>query len=166
MGTSSVFTMLCRELSRRAIPALRGAGFQLPPQDFGRKEMRYDFKRQAPDGWHVLSILFDRYRHPHFSVQIYIEPKSGMEHLIATGGTLLVGYVRARYRPWPLNLATFRADRPYWQRALGLKGSREAEAVTAFLELMPEIETWWKSQVSSKHVLTEDVAYQGTQCAA
>ena len=161
-----MFSGLCRELSRQATPALLAAGFSAPPHEFGRDETNYDFKRDAPDGRHVLSIMFDKYRNPHFSVQLHVEPKLGIKHMIESGGVLLVGYLSASYRPWPLDLALFSAEPSLWQRIIGRNTAQGASAVGAFLRLMPEVEAWWKTQRSSRHILTGRTVYPGMQRAA
>ena len=161
MASAGTFTRLCRELTARVKPALTAVGFRPPSPDFGRNEVRYDFKREANGEWQVLSVLFDKYRRPAFSVQIFVEPGSGLDSLVATGGVLTIGYVRSAYRPWPLAPASFRADRPSWQRLLGIRGSRETEAVDRFLALLPEIDRWWAAKASSRHILSSTLVYPG-----
>src|SRR4029077_14614276 len=108
---SGSFKMLCEQLAQKLGPALAAAGYSGPTR-FHRREIRYDFKRQSIDGTHVVSILFDKYRNPDFSVQLYLSPPEGLDGLIARGGQLMVGDVVPTRRMWPLALPLFRADRP------------------------------------------------------
>ena len=157
---SGSFKKLSDQLSQKLVPALASAGYSGPVQ-FYRRETRYDFKRQSNNGRQVFSVLFDKYRNPDFSVQLYLEPPEGIDFLATRGGQLIVGNVAPSYRMWPLSYSTFRAERPKWQRLFGKTASAE-EAVERCIELMPEIEDWWRSQRSSRHILTGRIVYRGS----
>ena len=161
---SGSFKMLCEQLSQKLVPALAASGYSGPTR-FHRREIRYDFKRQSIDGTHVVSILFDKYRNPDFSVQLYLEPPEGLGALIARGGQLIVGDVVPTRRVWPLGLPLFRAERPKWQRLFGKTASAE-EAVGRCIALMPEIEGWWVHQRPSRHILSGRVVYRGPAVSA
>jgi hypothetical protein len=161
---SGSFKMLCAQLSQKLVPALAAAGYSGPAQ-FHRREIRYDFKRPSIDGTNVVSILFDKYRSPDFSVQLYLEPPDGLSALVARGGQLMVGDVSATRRMWPFGLRLFRAERSKWQRLFGKTASAE-EAVERCIALMPEIEQWWANQRSSRHILTGRIVYRGSAASA
>jgi hypothetical protein len=109
-----------------------------------------------------VSILFDKYRRPNFSVQVYFEPAQGIDSLVSFGGTLLIGTVAPTYRPWPFAWSNFRAERPMWLRLFFGKATIEAQIVRRFIDLLPEIESWWSIQNSTRHILVGRVIYQGT----
>ena len=110
---SSSFKLLCEQLSQKLAPALAAAGYSGPTR-FHRREIRYDFKRKSIDGTHVVSILFDKYRNPDFSVQLSVFGAGGRvgRATIARGGQLVVGDVVPSRHLWPLGLPLFRAERP------------------------------------------------------
>jgi len=161
---SDSFKQLCDQLSQKLVPVLASAGYSGPAQ-FHRRETRYDFKRQSNNGTHVFSVLFDKYRTPAFSVQLYLEPLEGIDALVKNGGQLAVGSVTASNRIWPFSLSIFRAERPKWHRLFGKTASAE-EAVGRCIALVPEIESWWSNQRSSTHVLTGCVVYRGLPVGA
>jgi len=161
---SASFKNLCDQLSRKLVPALASAGYSGPRQ-FHRRETRYDFKRQSNNGRHVFSVLFDKYRNAYFSVQLYLEPPEGIDFLVTSGGQLIVGDVAPSYRMWPLSVSTFLAERPKWQCLFGKTASAE-EAVERCIELMPEIEGWWRGQRSSRHILTGRIVFRGSAVGA
>jgi hypothetical protein len=161
---SGSFKMLCEQLSQKLVPALAAAGY-CGPARFHRREIRYDFKRQSTDGTHVVSILFDKYRNPDFSVQLYLEPPEGLSSLIERGGQLMVGDVVPTHRMWFLGLPLFRAERTKWQRLFGKTASAE-EAVERCIALIPEIEGWWVNQRPSRHILTGRIVYRGSAVSA
>jgi len=152
------FKNLCAQLSQSLVPALASAGY-CGPVHFHHREIRYDFKRRAGNGNQVISVLFDKYRNPAFSVQLYLEPPEGIHSLVTHGGALVVGDVAPNYRTWPFSLPTFRAERPKWQRLFGKSASPEW-AVDRCIALMPEIEAWWSKQQSSRHILTGRIVYR------
>ena len=159
---AAAFNKLCVELSEQLVPALLRAGYD-GPSKFHRDEIRYDFKRGTRDGRQVVSVLFDKYRRPGFSVQVYLEPPRGMDALISEGGTLLVGTVAPSPRPWPFPWPHFRAERSRWLRLLHRgNDALEARAVRRLIELLPEIEAWWSNRAASRHILVGRLVYPGT----
>lgn len=158
---TSVFRELCVELNRSLTPALSSAGFAPPSEPFSRKSVRYDFRRPSPVGTHTFSVLFNKYRGPQFGVQLFIEPPEGLTRLQSRGGALLIGGLSATTVHWPFGVRPFVAA-PSRIRLFGLR--REASplaAVQSALALLPEVEQWWNSQRSSKHILTSRAVFRG-----
>lgn len=156
----STFSKLCAQLSGHLVPVLSSARYS-GPSEFHRGEIRYEFKRKATDGMQVFSVLFDKYRRPAFSVQLYVEPPAGLPNVVSRGGTLIVGQLAPFYRPWPFGWPSFRAERPGWQRLFYGRDSVESQAVDRCIDLMPEVEAWWSKQVSSRHIRAGRLVCQG-----
>src|SRR5574338_575820 len=152
---------MCDELSRRAAPRLRDAGFAPPQEPFSRDTLKYAFTRGCPDGVQVLEILFNKYRTPEFSVQIYLAPASGVTALAERGGALRVGCVSSAFRRWPLPVRSFRAEPTRLQRMLGHREDGVTQAVQRFLSLLPEIEEWWTHQQPTRHIVVGPLSYPG-----
>jgi len=162
---ASTFSKLCAQLSQHLVPALLSAGFTGPSR-FHRGEIRYEFRRKVTDGTHVFSVLFDKYRRPVFSVQLFVEPLAGIDGLVSRGGTLIVGNLAPFYRSWPFRWPVFRAERPKWQRLFLGRESTESRAVQRCIDFLPEVETWWGKQVSSRHIIAGRVVYRGVSDGA
>ena len=155
------FSRMCAELSCSLTPALQAAGFTAPGDKFERSTVKYEFRRHSSSGTQVLSILFNKYRSPEFSAQLYAEPESGLESLEARGGTLIIGSVSSSRVGWPFSVKPFRAECNGFLRLFGLPRDRVKESVQAFLLLLPEIEEWWEGQQSTKHIVTSRLTYPG-----
>jgi hypothetical protein len=143
---------MCDELSHSLIPRLQAAGFTPPQEPFSRHTLKYQFTRPVPTGVQVLEILFNKYRKPQFSVQIYIAPLSGLSMLVERGGTLVIGNLSSSPRKWPFSVRPFRAETTRVQRLLGQRGDCIERAVESFLSLVPEVEDWWTHQRSTRHI--------------
>jgi hypothetical protein len=161
MSRQSIFSRLCAELSRSLVPQLETAGFTLPHEPFSRHTLKYEFTRRAPTGVQVIEILFNKYRKPVFSVQIYIAPPSGMPMLVEHGGSLVIGYVSSSPRGWPFPVRPFRAEPTRLQRLLGQRGDCVEQSVQLFLSLIPEVEDWWTHQRSTRHITVGTINYPG-----
>ena len=158
---TSVFRELCVELARSLTPALVSAGFAPPADPFSPEHVRYDFRRPSSSGTHTFSVLFNKYRHPQFGVQLFIEPAAGLTALQTRGGTLLLGGLSATPVHWPLGVRPFVAAPSSLQVLAFRRKASPAVAVQSLLALLPEVEQWWLSQRSSKHILTSRAEFKG-----
>jgi hypothetical protein len=154
---------MCDELSQSLAPQLRALGFTPPEEPFSHRTIKYDFTRRALTGVHVLEILFNKYRKPGFSVQIYVAPPSGVSMLTERRGTLVIGNVSSSPRKWPFSVQPFGAEPTCTQRMLGQPTDRTTEAVQLFLSLIPEIEEWWTHQRPTRHITVSKLNYPGTK---
>lgn len=153
---------LREELSRRFIPAVNNRGYTGPAVLAGNALFN-EFRRPCPTGSQILTLQFDKYQRPRFILNLQVDPPNGIGALMAGSGTL----VRARVSPnrgihtshW------FRADRPWWQRFLGIRSSRETEAVTAAVGVLEEIEQWWRHPVDSQNIRTIPITYRNKSVA-
>jgi hypothetical protein len=130
---------MCDELSRQVVLRLKADGFAPPHEPFSRDTLKYAFTRRCPDGLQVLEILFNKYRKPEFSVQIYVAPASGVSALMERGGALRVGNVTSAPVRWPLGVRPFRAEPTRLQRMFGQSDDGVIQAVQQFLSVLPEI---------------------------
>jgi len=159
--TVSRFRQLCDELNNTLTPALRSAGYTGPHEEFSRHVVRYEFKRAGPSGQETIAILFNRDRTPQFSVQLYIEPPSGLDKLEAGGGELIVGALSPPRSTWPFAVRAFGGQPALVSRLLGRSRPSASQAVRLALALIPEIEAWWREQRSTKYIVSGKVRYPG-----
>lgn len=162
MASRSVFSRMCEELSQSLSPKLQAFGFTPPAEPFSRRAIKYEFTRPASSEVQVIEILFDTYRKPAFSVQIYVAPAFGLSTLIEQGGTLMIGSVSASPRGWPFSVQPFRAAPTRLQRFFHQPRDRVKEAVELFLSLVPEVEEWWTHQRSTRHITVSKLNYPGS----
>lgn len=156
---------MCDELSRALTPALTSLGFSPPADPFARQPLRYDFRRVSAIGTHTFSVLFNKYRQPLFSVQLFVEPVGGLTALQSSGGALLLGGLSSGSVRWPLGVRPFRAA-PARSWFFGARRASPATAVQSVLALLPEVEQWWESQRASRHILTSRTLFKGDTRAA
>src|SRR5262245_23072906 len=147
------FKALCAELSSVLSPALVRLGFTAPADPFSRHIVSYDFRRATPAGTHTFSVLFNKYRHPQFGVQLCVEPVVGFAELQSKGGELIIGGLSSSTVFWPVGVRPFRAAPSRLDRLLRRHGSTPSTAVQRALTLMPEVEEWWNVQRSTRHIL-------------
>ena len=155
----SPFIELCAELNAVLTPALVSAGYTPPAAPFGRQESRYEFKRPGIAGTHTIAVLFRRDRPPEFSVQLWVEPVSGLQELQAKGGRLIVGTL-SRTRPiWPIGVQAFGSGPSRLTALFGRTAPSAQRAVGLAIALLPEVEAWWPSQRTSGHIIAGTVQY-------
>jgi hypothetical protein len=141
------------------VPLLLAAGFEGPRKITGNS-LLHEYRRRIPGAVQVLSIQLERNQLPRFLLVFHIEPPEGLARVIADGGTVLTGCLKPKTGAGLKNW--FRADRPWWQTALGRTDTLEREAVRLCVALLPEIEAWWSSQKPSPHIDCWPVEYPGT----
>ncbi len=148
---------LREELTARFVPALRQRGFNGPDRISGNG-LLHEFRRSRGGVVHVLSLQFDKYQRPRFILNVHVEPPEGLEPVMARGGTVVSG--RAAPGRGGGAGSWFRADRPWWQRLVGISSTREQEAVSAAIAMLEEIEHWWDVQAPSEHIRTWPTTYR------
>ncbi|SFP42323.1 hypothetical protein SAMN05216229_102229 [Geopseudomonas sagittaria] len=159
----SPFQQLCAELTAVLTPALVAAGYRAPGIPFDRHTIRYEFKREALTGRETIAILFNRRRSAAFGVQLFIEPPQGLAELEARGGALLLGTLSPGRTLWPFPVRAFGENQSRLSRLWGRAAMTPAEAVRAFLALLPEVDAWWCQPASSRHIVTGTLRYPGRQ---
>ena len=163
MADRSIFSRMCDELSQSLTPQLQALGFTTPEEPFSRRTIKYEFSRRVSTGVHVLEVMFNKYRKPAFSVQIYVAPPAGVSMLVERGGTLVIGSVSSSPRKWPFPVQPFRAEPTRVQRMLGQPSDHVKEAVQLFLSLVPELEEWWTHQQPTRHITVSKLTYPGAK---
>lgn len=148
-GNTTTRKKLRDELSRRFVPALRQLGFNGPDRISGNS-LDHHYRRVAGGQAHCLSISFDKWKRPRFALDLQIEPPEGMNVLMQRGGQFIQG--RAIPGRGHETESWFRADRPWWHFLFGLVSTREQQAVSDALTILPEIERWWHTQEPTKHI--------------
>jgi hypothetical protein len=151
---------LRQALSEELVPVLLNRGFAGPAK-IGGNSLLHEYRRTTESGVQVLSIQLEKNQLPRFVLNLHLEPKEGIERVIAEGGTVLAGCLKAKPGPWLRSW--LRADRSWWQRViLGKTDTLEREAVRLCLASLPEVEAWWNTQAPSKHIMCWPVRYRGT----
>jgi hypothetical protein len=150
-------------LSEELVPVLLTAGFDGPRKISGNSIL-HEYRRQTSSAVQVLSIQLEKNQRPRFILIFHQEPPEGIERIIAEGGTVLTGCLKAKRGPWLRNW--FRADRPWWQRiVLRRTDTLERKAVRLCVAFLPEVEAWWMSQAPSPQIDCWPVKYPGTRRA-
>lgn len=150
MSSKATIRMKLRdELTNRFVPALRELGFDGPNRIAGNS-LKHAYRRVVSDGTQCLFISFDKWQRPRFALDFWIEPPDGMEALRQHGGQ----FVQGRAIPgWGRDTNSwFCADRPLWHLLFGLTSSREQQAVSSAIGMLPEIEGWWHDHKATKHI--------------
>lgn len=139
------------EITSRLLPLLRERGFEGPDRIAGNAT-DHEFRRSAAAGTEVLTIQFEKYQRPRFIVNLWVEPPEGFEEVIRQGGTV----VQARVTPRPGGSTAdwFRADLPWWRRLFRDPATREREAVSQAIAVLPEMDAWWRDHQDSPHITT------------
>ena len=151
-------SQLREALSEELVPVLLSAGFTGPSKISGNS-LFHEYRRTTANGVHVLTIQLEKNQLPRFLLNLHVEPHEGMERLMAEGGTVVAGCLKAR--PGPGLRSWFRADRSWWERiVLRRTDTLEREAVRLCLAYLPEVEAWWDSQTPSQHVSSWPVTYR------
>ena len=146
-------------LSEDLVPALLAAGFKGPAAIRGNG-LLHEYRRRTATGVQVLTIQLEKRQLPRFILLFHIEPEHGFERVIAEGGTVMAGCLKAK--PGPSIRCWFRADRSWFERVvLRRTDTLEREAVRQCLAYLPEVEAWWSGQVSSRHIVSWPVTYAG-----
>lgn len=162
----SPFRALCAELNASLPSALAAAGYRAPGIPFDRHNLRYEFTREGVVGRETIAILFNRRRSPHFGVQLFIAPPEGFAELEARGGALILGTLSPSRTMWPFPVRAFGQRRSLLSRLWARAETAPADAVRAFLALLPEVEAWWQDPRSSKYIIAGTLHYPGTQRSA
>jgi len=150
---------LRQALSDELVPVLLKSGFTGPPKIEGNS-LFHEYRRTTPSGVHVLSIQLEKNQLPRFIVNLHLEPEAGIERVIAEGGTVISGCLKAR--PGPSLRSWFRADRSWWQRmVLRRTDTLERDAVKLCIACLPEVDAWWNTQAPSRHIMSWPVTYPG-----
>lgn len=159
----SPFRALCTELNASLPSALAAAGYRPPGIPFDRHNLRYEFTRPGATGRETIAILFNRRRSPQFGVQLFIEPPEGLAELEARGGALILGTLSPSRALWPFPVRAFGQRRSLLSRWWARAEATPADAVRAFLALLPEVESWWRQPRSRPHIVTGTLHYPGRQ---
>jgi hypothetical protein len=129
---------LRQALTRELVPVLLDAGFA-GPATIGGNTLLHEYRRTTGRVVQVLSIQLEKNQLPRFLLIFHIEPEKGIDHVIARGGTIVGGCLKAKPGPWLGSW--FRADPPWWRRViLRQTDTREREAVGLCLRYLPEVE--------------------------
>lgn len=136
---------LREELSKRLVPALLERGFTGPGRIAGNATW-HEFDRAGPNGRQRIHLRLDGYGRPRFTLDLDVVPPDGAD-------SVMLGNLQPRRAVW------FRADRPWWQRLIGIRSTLEEEAVSEALALLDEVEHWFGTQRSSQHIFTHQVPW-------
>ena len=139
------------EIGSRLIPALIARGFTGPDKIRGNK-LLHEFGRQNGEIREVVAIQFEKRQKPRFVLNLWIEPPGGESAVIESGGVTIQGRITPKRgvstRSW------FRADRPLWQRAVGISSSIETRAVDQALTFLDVIDDWFREPRETEAVRT------------
>jgi len=153
-------TKLRETLTVRFVPELQRRGFAGPERISGNT-LIHNFRRPSKLGTSHLMIQFDKRQRPFFILSLQIEPAEGFDFLEKEGGSVLRGVVRARgafgFGGW------FRADRPWWQRIIGRRSTKEEEAVSEALSYLDAIEDWFAAPRHGTPVRMFTLNYPGIE---
>lgn len=127
------------------MPALRARGFTGPDRIAGNATW-HAFRRAHPNGEQRIDLRLDGYARPRFTLDLHVVPPEGT-------AWVNMGNLQPRRAAW------FRADRPWWQRLVGIRSTLEQEAVSRALALLDEVDAWFDAQRSSGHVFTHQVPW-------
>lgn len=127
------------------MPALQARGFT-GPQRIAGNAMWHEFRRPHPGGEQRLDLRLDKYARPRFTLDLHIVPPVG-------ASSVTTGNVQPRRAAW------FRADRPWWQRLVGIRSTLEEAAVSQALALLDEVDAWFDAPRSSPHVFTREMPW-------
>jgi hypothetical protein len=159
MALVTTRSKLRQALSEEFVPVLLSCGFAGPAK-IGGNSLLHEYRRTTENGVHVLSIQLEKNQLSRFILNLHIEPKEGIERVMAEGGSVISGCLKAKPGPWLKSW--FRADRSWWQRVVLRKtDTMEREAVRLCIAYLPEVETWWNSQAPSQHIMSWPVRYRG-----
>ena len=159
-GPVTARSKLRQALSEELVPVLLNYGFA-GPSKIGGNSLSHEYRRTTASGVHVVSIQLEKNQLPRFVLNLHIEPHEGIERVIAEGGTVISGCLKAKPGPWLKSW--FRADRSWWQQVVLRKtDTLEREAVRLCLAYLPEVEAWWDTQAPSQHITSWPVRYRGS----
>lgn len=137
------------EIGSRLIPALFARGFTGPDTICGNKIL-HEYCRESGENREIVGIQFEKRRKPRFVLNLWIEPPGGDSAIIKSGGVAIQGRITpkrgASTGSW------FRADRPLWQRAVGIRSSVEKRAVDQALTFLDAIDDWFREPRETKAV--------------
>jgi len=142
---------LRNSISARLIPALKARGFSGPDKISGNI-ISQEFTRPKGSDTEIVDIQFEKRQKPRFVINLRIEPPGGSEEIIARGSLSIQGRITPNRgvctRSW------FRADRPFWQRLLGMQSTLEDQAVTQALAFLDAIDDWFREPRDTPAVRT------------
>ena len=153
MREKSAFAKLCVAMNQQLVPVLNSAGFSSSDTPFRREEVRYEFRRRRSAEAEVVAVLFNRRREALFSVQLYIEPREGVQAFLAAGGTLHVATLSPARTWWPMGVAPFRAAPTLVDRLRGHRVIDVARPIGRFAALLPHAENWFRDRSRSRHIV-------------
>jgi hypothetical protein len=140
-------------MNLQLVPVLNSARFSSGDTPFRREEVRYEFRRRRSEEAEVIAVLFNRKREALFSVQLYIEPREGVQPFLDAGGTLLVASLSATRIWWPMGVAPFRAAPTLVDRLRGHRAIDVGRPILQFAALLPHAENWFKDRSRSRHIV-------------
>jgi hypothetical protein len=129
-------------VTRRLLPELKRRGFTGPEKISGNA-LAYEFSRARAERDERLSVQFEKKQRPRFILNIWIEPPGGAEALIRSGGVWIQG--RVSQKKGAFTGSWFRAERPLWQRLVGMNSSLEEDAVDQALMRLDAIDDWFQN---------------------
>jgi hypothetical protein len=139
------------EIGARFIPALRSRGFTGPDKIRGN-QILHEYGRQCGASREVVAIQFEKRQKPRFVLNLWIEPPGGERAIIESGGVTIQGRITpgrgSGTGSW------FRADRPIWQRVVGIRSSLETRAVDQALQFLDSIDDWFREPRETEVVKT------------
>lgn len=144
-------------VTRRLIPELRRRGFGGPERISGNAILHY-YSRERSGRTERLSVQFEKRQKPRFILNAWVEPPDGIEGVIKREETLVQGRIApgggVGTGSW------FRADRPWWQRLVGIRASLEEKAVDQALERLDAIDDWFSNPRETDVVRVLSIRYR------
>ena len=129
-------------VTKRLVPELERRGFTGPDKISGNA-ISHDFLRKRSGRDERLSVQFEKRQMPRFILNVWVKPPSSIENPVEGEEP----QVHGRISPGRggSTASWFRADRPFWQRLVGIRSSLEDEAVTQALARLDAIDEWFQN---------------------
>lgn len=140
-------------MNQQLVPVLNAAGFASSDTPFRREQARYEFRRWRPERAQVVAVLFNRKREALFSVQLYNEPRQGLQAIVSSGDVLRVAGLSAARAWWPRGVVPFRAAPTLFDRLNGDRGIDVMRPIQRFAALLPDAERWFSNPARSRHIV-------------
>lgn len=158
-------TELRRELKKRFHPLLRERGFTL---DAGDGPNFQTFRSIVDGEVFIVEIQWEKYGRPRFVLNFGRSPAS---EIVIDGTTVTPGQLstplcreHGRLHPGPASTTRgwFCQDRHFLLRLIGMPPRPAAEVVDELLGIFPELDSYWRTGVSTRHLHRYGPIRQGT----
>jgi hypothetical protein len=142
VNTVTLRTKLRDEVTARLVPELKRRRF-IGPDKISGNAIFHNYSRPREGGVDRLSIQFEKRQKPRFALNVWVEPSDAIVGMVQREETLIQG--RIVPGRGVMTGSWFRADRPWWQRMVGIRSSTEEHAVQQALSRLDAIEDWFRN---------------------